>query len=159
MHHNVSDTLVMHLCARSSIAVTQASFFLRKFSVSVGDIRYTKDHEYVKLEEGGVGVVGISVYAQSQLGDVVYVDLPETGAKFAVGEAFGAVESVKAASDLFSPVSGEVTDANTNLSDTPALVNTSPEGEGWMVKMKLSEISQLDGLMDTAAYKSFCEDS
>jgi len=108
--------------------------------------------------EGDVGVIGISDFAQSELGDVVYVELPEVGSTLEKGETFGVVESVKAASDVYSPVSGEVIETNTVLSDEPALVNSSPFEKGWMLKVKLSNPSDLDSLMDSKAYSSHIEE-
>jgi len=104
----------------------------------------------------GVGTIGITNFAQDQLGDVVFVDLPELGSTVEKDDTMGAVESVKAASDIYSPVSGEVVAVNEALVDEPALVNTSAEADGWMAKVKLSDESELDGLMDEAGYKEFC---
>lgn len=108
--------------------------------------------------EGDIGVIGISDFAQSELGDVVYVELPEVGSTLEKGEAFGVVESVKAASDVYSPVSGEVIETNPTLSDEPALVNSSPFEKGWMLKVKLSDPSELDALMDSKAYAAHTEE-
>ena len=120
-------------------------------------LKYSKDHEWIKMD-GDVGTVGISDHAQGQLGDVVYVDLPDVGATLAQDDTFGAVESVKAASDVYSPVSGEVVEVNEALNDDPSAVNTAAETDGWMVKIKLSDPGELDGLMDAAAYAKFAED-
>ena len=120
-------------------------------------LKYSKDHEWIKMD-GDIGTVGISDHAQGQLGDVVYVDLPDVGATLAQDDTFGAVESVKAASDVYSPVSGEVVEINEALSDDPSAVNTAAETDGWMVKIKLSDPGELDGLMDAAAYAKFAED-
>lgn len=123
-------------------------------------IYYTEDHEWVRVEgpEGGLtGTVGISDYAQKQLGDVVFVELPEVGASFAKGDEAAVVESVKAASEVYAPVSGEVTEVNAALETAPETVNASPGGEGWFLKLKLSEASELKGLMDEAKYKTYCE--
>ena len=116
-----------------------------------------QDHEWIKVE-GDIGTIGITNHAQDQLGDVVYVDLPEVGDTVEQDETMGAVESVKAASDIYSPVSGEVTEVNEALNDDPALVNTSAEADGWMAKVKLSDPAQLDGLMDAAGYEAFCKE-
>lgn len=113
---------------------------------------YTEDHEWIRVE-GDVATIGITDYAQEQLGDLVFVELPETGAEFATGDTAIVVESVKAASDVFAPCSGTVTEVNDALSGDPELVNKSAEADGWLWKMKLSDASQLDGLMDEAAYK------
>ena len=113
---------------------------------------YAESHEYVKIE-GEYGYVGITDYAQHELGNVVYVDMPEAGDEVTAGEDFGAVESVKAASDLISPVSGEVVEVNEALADSPELINSDPY-ENWIIKVKISDASELDSLMDAAAYKS-----
>merc|ERR1719183_1651815 len=117
--------------------------------------KFSKDHEWVKVE-GDIGTVGITNHAQEQLGDVVFVDLPEPGLTIEKDDTMGAVESVKAASDIYAPVSGEVVEVNNTLTDDPSLVNSSPEADGWMTKVKLSNPAELDGLMDEAAYKAFC---
>mmetsp|Transcript_30864 Transcript_30864/g.92060 ORF Transcript_30864/g.92060 Transcript_30864/m.92060 type:complete len:152 (-) Transcript_30864:712-1167(-) len=119
--------------------------------------KFSKDHEWVKVE-GEVATVGITDHAQEQLGDVVFVDLPEVGAQVTANDTMGAVESVKAASDVYAPVSGEVTDVNGALNDEPALINSSAESDGWMCKIKLSTPGELDGLMDADAYKKFCDE-
>ena len=113
---------------------------------------YAESHEYVKVE-GEYGYIGITDYAQHKLGNVVYVDMPEAGDEVTAGEDFGAVESVKAASDLISPVSGEVVEVNEALADSPELINSDPY-ENWIIKVKISDASELDSLMDAAAYKS-----
>lgn len=118
-------------------------------------IRYSESHEYVRVE-GEYGFIGVSDYAQKQLGNVVYVDMPEVGDEFEAGEEFGAIESVKAASDLISPVSGEVVEINEALEENPRLVNQDAIAN-WIVKIRLSDPSQLDGLMDEDAYRAFCE--
>ena len=119
-------------------------------------MRFSKDHEWVKVE-GGSATVGITTYAQEQLGDVVFVELPAVGKKVKAGDEAAVVESVKAASEVYAPVSGEVTEANAALSDTPALVNEDAEGKGWFFKLKLADAKELDKLMDAAAYKSYTE--
>jgi glycine cleavage system H protein len=118
------------------------------------DCRYTKDHEWVRME-GPNGRVGITAYAQKQLGDVVFVELPEKGRTLAAGDRFGTVESVKAVSELFSPVGGEVLEANAALHQSPESVNADPYGGGWMLLLKVS--GPTDGLMDAEAYKRFVE--
>jgi glycine cleavage system H protein len=112
---------------------------------------YTQDHEWITVN-GDTATVGITNYAQEQLGDLVYVELPEIGRQVARGEDAIVVESVKAASDVYAPVSGEVTEVNSALGDDPALVNRSAEGEGWLIRLKISDESELEGLMDAAAY-------
>jgi glycine cleavage system H protein len=119
-------------------------------------IRYTKDHEYIRVE-GDTGVIGITDYAQSQLGDVVFVELPPIGKKLEKGHEAAVVESVKAASEVNAPVSGEVVEVNDTLKDAPGTVNTDPTGEGWFLKIKISEPSELDSLMDEAAYNAFVQ--
>ena len=116
---------------------------------------YSESHEYVKVE-GNVGYIGISDYAQHALGNVVYVDMPDVDDEIEAGEEFGAVESVKAASDLFAPVSGTVVEVNDALDDQPELINQDPY-ENWIVKVELSDKSQLDNLMDAKAYAKYCE--
>ena len=120
------------------------------------DYRYTKEHEWVKVE-GEVGKVGITDYAQHELGDVVYVDLPKVGAKLKASEPLGTVESVKAVSDIYAPVSGEVTEPNPALTNTPDLINTDPHGAGWLIKIKLSSPAEVNSLMDAAAYEAYIE--
>ncbi len=120
----------------------------------MADIRYTKDHEYVRLE-GDVAVVGITDYAQQQLGDVVFVDLPAVGKKVARGGEAAVVESVKAASEVYAPVSGEIVAVNDALSDTPATVNEDAAGAGWFVKIRIADKGELGELMDQAAYDAF----
>ncbi len=117
---------------------------------------FTKDHEWVDVT-GDVGTVGISDYAQGQLGDVVFVDVPEAGKQLTKGADAAVVESVKAASDVYSPVSGTVTEGNAALTEDSSLVNSAPETEGWFFKLTLSDPSELDSLMDEAAYASFVE--
>jgi glycine cleavage system H protein len=120
--------------------------------------RFTRDHEWIRVE-GGVGTVGVTVHAQSQLGDIVFVEVPETGRKVAQGEAVAVVESVKAASDIFAPVSGEVVAANGALAENSALVNEDAEGKAWFFKIKLANEGELDKLMDRAAYEAFVAES
>ena len=115
---------------------------------------FTQDHEWIDVD-GETGTVGISEYAQSQLGDIVFVDVPEEGKQLAKGDEAAVVESVKAASDVYAPVSGTVIAGNAALADEPALVNTDPEAEGWFFKITLSDTSELDSLMDEAAYEAF----
>ena len=118
--------------------------------------RYSRDHEWVRLD-GEIATIGITAYAAEQLGDVVFVELPEVGRKVKKGEGAAVVESVKAASDVYSPVSGEVTEANPAIADDPSVINNDPEGEGWFFKLRLSDPGELEGLMDEAAYREWCE--
>ena len=118
------------------------------------DLKYTKDHEWVKKLDDGNFVVGITHHAQDSLGDVTFVELPEVGASFNENDVFGVVESVKAASDLFMPVSGNVLETNEGLNDAPENVNSDPYGEGWMIKISPSESSEYEQLLDSQAYQS-----
>jgi glycine cleavage system H protein len=115
---------------------------------------FTKDHEWVRVE-GDVATVGISDHAQEALGDIVFADVPEAGRTVAKGDEAAVVESVKAASDVYAPVGGEVVEGNSALADDPSLINRDPEGDGWFFKLKLSDSSELDGLMDEAAYREW----
>lgn len=119
-------------------------------------MKYTKDHEWVRVE-GGVAVVGITAHAAEQLGDVVFVELPAKGKTFAQHAEMAVVESVKAASDVYAPISGEIVEINQAIVDEPAKVNEDPTGEAWFVKLRPSKMSELDGLMDEAAYKQLTE--
>ena len=119
-------------------------------------IRYTKEHEWV-LVDGDTATVGISPYAQEQLGDVVFVELPEVGKKLDKGKEMAVVESVKAASEVYAPISGEVAEVNNALTDAPVTVNEDALGKGWFAKIKLANKSELDGLMDEAAYKAYVD--
>ena len=117
------------------------------------DLRYTADHEYVKeTDRAGVFAIGITDYAQDQLGDVVFVELPKVGASFGAHDVFGTIEAVKAVSELFCPLSGEVVEINNRLDAEPALVNSDPYGEGWMIRLKAKDVSERDALLDAGAY-------
>ncbi len=118
------------------------------------DLHYSKDHEWVRVE-GGVAVVGITDYAQDSLGDVVYVELPKVGDDFAANESFGSVESVKAVSEVFSPVSGEIVGISETLADAPEKVNQDPYGEGWMIRVQMSNPGEVDSLLTAAEYEDF----
>ena len=120
----------------------------------MGDTKYTKDHEYIRID-GDVVIVGISDYAQSQLGDVVFVELPKLGKTLSKGDEASVVESVKAASEVYAPVSGEVAEINSALEAQPGAINEDPEGSGWFMKVKLSDPSELAGLMSEADYKAY----
>ena len=120
--------------------------------------KYTEDHEWLSID-GDIATVGITAHAQDALGDVVFVDLPAVGASLAQKEVAGVVESVKAAADVYMPVSGEITEVNEALRDNPALANTDPLGGGWFFKVKLSDKSQLDALLDESAYSQFSKDA
>ncbi|KAI8976221.1 glycine cleavage system H protein, partial [Pilobolus umbonatus] len=118
--------------------------------------KYTSDHEWISVDNG-VGTFGITDHAQKLLGDIVFVETPQVGDNIKQGENVGAIESVKAASDIYSPVSGEIVDVNVALGDDPTITNTSPEEEGWIAKIKMSDESELDELLDESAYKALCE--
>ena len=120
--------------------------------------RFTKDHEWIRLD-GGIATVGITDHAQTQLGDVVFVELPDVGREVAQSEAVAVVESVKAASDVFSPIAGEVMEVNGDLTNQPALVNEDAEGKAWFFKIKVADAAELDALMDRAAYEAFVKES
>ena len=117
------------------------------------ELRYTKEHEWVKLE-GDTATVGITDFAQSELGDIVYIEIETVGQTLAKDEIFGSVEAVKTVSDLFLPIAGEVLEVNPALNDQPELVNSDPFGEGWMIKMKVSDIAEFDSLMDVDTYQA-----
>jgi len=120
-------------------------------------VKYTEDHEWIRVD-GAIGTVGITDHAQEQLGDVVFVELPEVGSTVAKGDASGVVESVKAASEIYAPVSGEIVEVNEALVDAPQTVNSAPTGAGWFYKIQLSDPGELDGLMDEDAYKAHAGD-
>lgn len=122
-------------------------------------VKYTPEHEWVRSEPGAPATVGITVHAQDALGDVVFVDLPEVGRRYAKGEVAGVVESVKAAADVYMPVAGEVTEVNESLRADPSLANSDPLGQGWFFKVKLDDASELDTLMDETAYDEFAKNA
>jgi len=144
-------------CARFMPA---AGFMARRtFAMQVGQTRYTKEHEWVKLSAPNQATIGITDFAQSALGDVVFVDLPEAGSKLAKGDAFGSVESVKAASSVYAPVSGTVAESNEAVKDDNSLVNSKPESDGWMIKLDLSNPAELDELLERDAYDKHVQES
>ena len=118
------------------------------------ELKYTKEHEWIKIVDGNVALIGITDFAQHELGDIVYVDVSSVGKAMAAEEVFGTVEAVKTVSDLFLPVAGTILEVNAILEKQPELVNTDPYGEGWMVKIELANVADLDGLMDAAAYEA-----
>jgi glycine cleavage system H protein len=118
------------------------------------NFHYTKDHEWIDVKDG-IGTVGITYHAQEELGDVVFVELPKVGVQLKAGESFGSIESVKAVSDIFAPVSGEVVDINSALVDTPERVNSDPHGGAWLIKIRLKDASETASLIDAAAYQSY----
>jgi len=121
------------------------------------NLKYAKSDEWIKVE-AEIGTVGISDFAQNSLSDIVYVELPDVGENFKQGENFGSIESVKAASDLYMPVSGEVIEVNAGLADTPELVNSDPYGKAWLLKIKVKDAAELNKLMDADAYAKYCEE-
>ena len=116
--------------------------------------KYTDEHEWIDVD-GDLATIGISDYAQGQLGDIVFVELPEAGRALTQGDEAAVIESVKAASELYAPIDGEVAEVNPRLGDEPGLINTEPTGDGWFIKMKIADMSQIDGLMDESAYQDF----
>lgn len=122
------------------------------------ELKYAKEHEWVRVE-GDIAVIGVSEFAQDQLGEVVYVDMPSEGDSVSAGETFGEIESVKSVSELYSPLSGEIVAVNEALSDTPEVVNSSPLGEGWMIKVRMSDPTELDDLMSAAEYEAFVSEN
>lgn len=120
----------------------------------MSQLRFSKDHEWIAID-GDVGTVGITQYAQSQLGDIVFVEVPDAGRELKAGGEAAVVESVKAASEVYTPVSGTIAEGNAGLADTPETVNTDPQGEGWFFKIKIADAGELEGLMDQAAYDAY----
>lgn len=120
-------------------------------------LRYSKDHEWVSVE-GDLCIIGITHYAQDELGEVVFVEVPEPGQEFEAHEEIGTIESVKAVAEVFTPVAGEIVEVNEALADSPELINQDPHGEGWLVKVRFSSLGDLEDLMDSAAYEKFLED-
>jgi glycine cleavage system H protein len=120
------------------------------------NFRYTKEHEWIDLQ-GDTGTIGITDYAQHELGDVVFVELPKVGTKLTAGKPLGTVESVKAVSEIYSPVGGEVTAINETLADSPEKINTDPQGAAWLIKLKVANLSEISALMDAAAYQKYVD--
>jgi glycine cleavage system H protein len=120
----------------------------------MSDIKYTEDHEWIEVHGDGTATIGITDFAQDQLGDLVYIEIPEVGSEIVKGEDVSVIESVKAASDLIAPVSGTIIDVNTALEDEPEKVNDDPMGAGWFIKVEMSDVSELEDLMDEAAYQA-----
>jgi len=118
------------------------------------EYRYTKDHEWIVVKDG-IATIGITDYAQHELGDVVFVELPAAGGKLTTGKTFGSVESVKAVSEIFAPATGDVVESNASLQDKPETLNTDPHGAGWLVKVKLANPAEVNSLLDAAAYEAF----
>ena len=124
----------------------------------MSNVKFTKDHEWIQMEDDEIGVVGITDYAQDQLGELVYVELPEVDQEFGIGSDAVVIESVKAAGEVKAPVSGTIVEVNESLVDEPGKVNSDPMGEGWFVKMRVNSIGELDDLMDEDAYKEYTEE-
>ena len=122
-------------------------------------IKYSKEHEWINVADTNAAIVGITVHAQDALGDVVFVDLPSVGSTFKAGDVAGVVESVKAAADVYMPVTGEIIEVNEALRDDPALANSDPLNTGWFFKVKMSDVSELEGLMEETAYNDFAKDN
>lgn len=145
------------LWASRAASYLRISVFHRGFATVLKDLKYAESHEWVKVE-GDSATIGITDHAQDHLGDVVYVELPEVGNSVKQGEGFGAVESVKATSDVYSPVSGKVVEVNEELTPSPGLVNASPYEGGWIMKVELSNKDELNSLLDSDQYSKFCEE-
>ncbi|KAK3188920.1 hypothetical protein Dsin_028481 [Dipteronia sinensis] len=145
------------LWASRAASYLRISAFNRGFASVIKDLKYADSHEWVKVD-GNSATVGITDHAQDHLGDVVYVELPEVGVAVTQGSGFGAVESVKATSDINSPVSGKVVEVNEVLSESPGLVNSSPYEKGWIIKVELQDAGELNNLMDADKYSKFCEE-
>jgi len=158
----MSSSFAMRAFVKMAVRNTAKSFPKQHLNLiqarTLATTYYTEKHEYVTVEDDGVtATVGITDFAQAALGDIVYVELPEVDDEAEKGESFGSVESVKAASDVYSPVNGEIIECNETIVDDPGLVNSSAEDEGWFIKIKISDIEDVDDLMDAEAYKEHCE--
>ncbi|KAL2932370.1 Glycine cleavage system H protein 2 mitochondrial [Bienertia sinuspersici] len=149
--------MALRLLASRAVSRLGISVLPRGYATVIGDLKYTDSHEWVKVE-GNSATVGITEHASEHLGDVVYVEVPEEGTDVSQGQAFGAVESVKATSDVNSPVSGKVTQVNSEVVESPGLVNSSPYEKGWIIKVELSNSSEVNSLMDADKYSKFCEE-
>ncbi|KAF5729684.1 glycine cleavage system H protein 3 mitochondrial [Tripterygium wilfordii] len=153
---STANALKISCASKSHLA--PAYSLSRCFSTVLNGLKYAASHEWVK-HEGSVATIGISDHAQDHLGEVVFVELPETGGSVVQGTSFGAVESVKATSDVYSPISGEVIEVNTKLTESPGTINSSPYEEGWMIKVKPSKPAELESLMGPTEYTKFCEEA
>ncbi|KAL3824864.1 hypothetical protein ACJIZ3_020893 [Penstemon smallii] len=154
---STANALKLSTNPKSSLLVSPAFSLSRCFSTVLEGFKYASSHEWVK-HEGSVATIGITDHAQDHLGEVVFVELPEAGKSVTGGDSFGAVESVKATSDVNSPISGEVIEVNSKLSETPGLINSSPYEDGWMIKVKPSNPSELESLLGPKEYTKFCEE-
>jgi len=157
----LSRSATVRSCALSHPCIHRPSLVTvyRGFAVKVGSTRYTKSHEYIQLTGEKTATVGISEHAAKELGDVVYVDLPDVNGSFSQSDPFGSVESVKAASSVYAPVDLTVKQVNDKLKDESGLINQGAEKEGWMIKVEVKDAKQLEQLMDAAAYKKHCQES
>ncbi|XP_058104231.1 glycine cleavage system H protein, mitochondrial-like [Magnolia sinica] len=152
-----STANALRIASGSKASLSPTFSISRCFSTVLDGLKYCSSHEWVK-HEGSVATVGITDHAQHHLGEVVFVELPEAGGSISKGGSFGAVESVKATSDVNSPVSGEIVEVNTKLSESPGLINSSPYEEGWLIRVRPSSPSELDSLMGSKEYTKFCEE-
>ncbi|KAK2662450.1 hypothetical protein Ddye_001024 [Dipteronia dyeriana] len=152
-----STANALRISCASKTHVAPAFSLFRCFSTVLDGLKYASSHEWVK-HEGSVATIGITDHAQDHLGEVVFVDLPEPGGSVGKGGSFGAVESVKATSDVNSPISGQIVEVNSKLTETPGLVNSSPYEDGWMIKIKPSSPSELESMMGSKEYTQFCEE-
>ncbi|XP_019424562.1 PREDICTED: glycine cleavage system H protein, mitochondrial-like [Lupinus angustifolius] len=152
-----STANALKISSASRTHLSYASSLSRCFSTVLDGLKYATSHEWVK-HEGTVATIGISDHAQDHLGEVVFVDLPEPNGQAAKGSSFGAVESVKATSDIYSPISGEIVEVNSKLTETPGLINTSPYEDGWLIKVKPSNPSELDSLLSPKEYTKHCDE-
>merc|ERR1712136_67937 len=155
----IRETMLKTLSKTANFLPRISRVIPRSFSQSTGFLsrKYSKEHEWITVSDG-IGTIGISDYAQDTLGDIVYVELPEVDLEFEIEEEIGVIESVKSVSNIVAPVSGAVIEVNENLEETPDLVNKDPLGEGWIMKVKLSDESELSGLMDEESYTTFCDE-
>ncbi|XP_071957654.1 glycine cleavage system H protein-like [Antedon mediterranea] len=156
LQFSASKIMNVNVLAKQSqpLILTQSTRYFNRSCIAFTERKYSKEHEWITLEDN-IGTIGISDYAQDALGDLVFVDLPEVGTKFFKGDEFGALESVKAASDLYMPVSGEVTETNSGLEDEPSLINKHPYDEGWILKVKLGNLDEVEELMTETEYNEF----
>jgi len=152
---SISKLFKLHFLSFPTFAVTCINNlkFLSKMNFPA-DLRYTSEHEWLRITEGNIAVIGVTDFAQSELGDIVFVEIETVGQTFAANDIFGTVEAVKTVSDLFLPVSGKIIEVNLALGSNPELVNNDPYGEGWMVKVEVTNLAEIETLMDSAAYQN-----
>ncbi|CAL5441523.1 glycine cleavage system H protein, mitochondrial-like [Camellia sinensis] len=154
---STANALRLSSASKAPLSPLPAFSFSRCFSTVLDGLKYASSHEWVKVE-GSVATIGITHHAQDHLGEVVFVEVPEPGGSVTQGSSFGAVESVKATSDVNSPISGDIVEVNKKLTESPGLINSSPYEEGWMIKLKPSKPSELESLMGPKEYTKFCEE-